>query len=180
MNVSHSQIGKCFNHTANYLDRHGWTQGEAQDIRGGMCAQAALMTVASMENIEPELAVRIMVNALHTFIPHWNDSICKTKEEVTSVFRAQAVIHLAQEGDVPVSETDFSQEFFYQCTPKKNNYSWELKPPKSEPQYDSKEYCVSKFVKFNWSPPTHPFPDFSNVKCLMQTPEQVQLESEPA
>lgn len=89
--------------TATYIESHGWTQGEYQDRHGRVCAMGALSRVLR-EAHEPgnrayEALTAEATRTVGYSIPHWNDRLGRTADdvidmwlEVAATFEARALV----------------------------------------------------------------------------------------
>lgn len=78
---------------ADYIEKWGWHQGSASGSTGGVCAMGAILEVTDIKfHVR---AMRLLCRHLGSqhidYIPDWNDSPSRTKEEVISALREAAI-----------------------------------------------------------------------------------------
>ncbi len=74
---------------ADYIDKHGWCQGQSWDLVGQVCAGWAIYR--SSQRFQHQAAAKLR-NHLHIAdIASWNDHHGRTQDEVTAALRAAAL-----------------------------------------------------------------------------------------
>lgn len=85
---------------ANYIDTHGWIQGDYKDLTGAVCTLGAMKAVAGDigDLVEPVVSAHRAVSkhlgfagGLH--VADWNDETGRTVDEVVQVLRDVATKH---------------------------------------------------------------------------------------
>lgn len=87
------EVGQVLLDAADYIEKHGWCQGNYCDPLGRVCALGALNIVSCgipnhTEGIAINAAIRLMWNLR---ITQWNDHPERTKEEVIAALRKVAL-----------------------------------------------------------------------------------------
>ncbi len=83
---------KLLNDAADYIEEHGWCQGELRDEMGQVCILGAIASIPDPEDWEPRSVALKALRAItgSPFPDNWNDAPGRTKEEVIAAFRNAA------------------------------------------------------------------------------------------
>ncbi len=74
---------------ADYIDDHGWCQGQSWDLVGQVCAGWAIYR--SNRQFQLQAAARLRGHLNISDIATWNDRPGRTRDEVTAALRAAAL-----------------------------------------------------------------------------------------
>lgn len=115
--MTNDTVSQVLSGAADYIDKHGWVQGQMQDTKGRCCAVGAIAVAASEVSEENVWAIRsdaenrlartlvdeetlsIAGDVLGRFdlIVRWNDESGRTKDEVVQALRQAAEVVVEDE-----------------------------------------------------------------------------------
>jgi len=89
------EVADVLDSAADYIERHGWTQGVLKSAAGKVCAGGAIVCLSSRDIKIAALSALASQLGDHArspliAVPYWNDAPDRTEQQVLDALRAAA------------------------------------------------------------------------------------------